>query len=304
MQLDKYFQILLQVFKKRYASNYIRHLEKFSKNTGLVIRNNAFAIRTVEFTDDELEEIRKDELIAYNMEFMKDYHFIISEETHKNFFKDENFDEIVGTYYIYILHSDSFVRNRTKVFYEICMASSRIKDIKKTTKKKDENAEQKEKYVFEVKKQNTKIETIEVSSWEQVPEKCKLFKFFVEGERRMHHNELFTLCTSLMYIVGGEKRFIDTINRYPQLYDRDKDKRWKDTFDYCKRQCYNPTSCNLYCPFAGECTHLPNMRDTVAPRNVIYPLKNIEYIELSVIEQQLFFEIKKFYDEGEAWLDE
>lgn len=257
--------------------------------------------RTVELSDDEIKELRKNELDAYNKDFMKDYHFSISADTHKEFFQDDNFDENIGTYYIYILKYDDFVRNGTKVFYEICMSSNKVnKQKERETKANNEESaseDKQEESIYEVYKQNVKLEPIQVKDWKPVEEKCELYKIFVNGGRRVHHNELFTLCTSLMYIVGGEKRFLETIDRFPALYNEEKDRRWKATFDYNKRQGYNPVSCNLYCPFATTCKHLKNMRDTVAPRNGIYVVASIDFVDISKIEQQLEKELKTFYKE-------
>lgn len=62
VELDKFFRIIAQDIKKKDKSNYNKNLEKFARKTGLVIRNNAFAIRTVELSDDEVQELRKNEI--------------------------------------------------------------------------------------------------------------------------------------------------------------------------------------------------------------------------------------------------
>src|SRR5699024_11315039 len=52
VELDKFFRIIAQDIKKKDKSNYNKNLEKFARKTGLVIRNNAFAIRSEEHTSE------------------------------------------------------------------------------------------------------------------------------------------------------------------------------------------------------------------------------------------------------------
>lgn len=65
--------------------------------------------------------------------------------------------------------------------------------------------------------------------------------------------------------------------------------------DYNKRAGYSPASCDGFCPYAGECNHLYNMRDTVAPRKGIYKIREIDFVDITVIEKQLEKELKDFY---------
>lgn len=46
------------------------------------------------------------------------------------------------------------------------------------------------------------------------------------------------------------------------------------------------------------------MRDTVAPRNGIYIIGSIDFVDITVIEEQLKKELRKFYKEGGYWLYE
>ena len=300
VELDKFFRIVAQDIKNKDKVNYSRNLEKFARNTGLVIRNNAFAIRIVELSDDEVQELRKDEIDTYNKEFMKDYHFEISADKHKDFFQNDNFEEIVGTYYIYIKQYDDFFKNQKHKFYEICMSENKIKK-SKTKKEKsqfdnfEENEqEQQEEYIFKVHKQSGKIESIQIKDWQVVSDKCQLYKEFTEGKKEMQHELLFKLSLSLMYLVGGTKRFLETITNLP-AYEDELRKDWDYYIDYNKKVAYPPANCDGFCPYAGKCNHIYNMRDTVAPRNGIYVVGSVDFVDISVIEQQLEQELKKFY---------
>lgn len=304
VELDKFFRIIAQDIKKKDKSNYNKNLEKFARKTGLVIRNNAFAIRTVELSDDEVQELRKNEIDTYNKDFMKDYHFEISADTHKDFFQDENFDEIVGAYYIYIRQYDDLVKNKKHKFYEICMSSNKVKKPKKEKTKVDDETdevEQQEEYTFEVYKQSGKIESIQLKDWQVVSDKCQLYREFVSGEKEMQHNLLFKLSLSLMYFVGGTKRFLETINKFP-AYEDELKKDWNGYIDYNKRAGYSPADCDNFCPYAGKCNHIRSMRDTVAPRNGIYIIGNIDFVEITVIERKLKEELRNFYNEKKGFI--
>lgn len=230
VEIDKFFRIVAQDIKNKDSKNYSRNLEQFAKKTGLVIRNNAFAIRTVELSDDEIQELRKNELETYNKDFMKDYHFEVSADAHKDFFQDENFEEIIGTYYIYIRQYDDFFKNEKHKFYEICMSENKVKKLKKEKSKVDnvepDEQERQEEYTFEVYKQSGKIESIQLKDWQVVSDKCQLYREFIAGEKEFGHNTLHRLTLSLMYFVGGTKRFLETINRFP-IYVDELRKDWE-----------------------------------------------------------------------------
>lgn len=298
VELDKFFRIVAQNIKDKDKSNYSRNLENFARQTGLVIRNNAFAIRTVELSSEEVEELRQNEIDTYNKNFMKDYHFEVSADTHRDFFQEENLDEIIGTYYVYIRQYDDFVKNGKHRFYEICMSANKVKKPKKKKAKVDnieaDEEEQQEEYNFEVYKQRGKIESIQLKDWQVVSDKCQLYRKFAEGKEEMQHDLLFKLSLSLMYFVGGTKRFLETITNFP-AYEDELKKDWNGYIDYNKRAGYSPASCDNFCPYAGECTHIYNIRDTVAPRNRIYVIGSIDFVDIEVIEQQLKEELKKFY---------
>lgn len=298
IELDKFFRIVARNIKDKDKSNYSRNLENFARQTGLVIRNNAFAIRTVELSSEEVEELRQNEIDTYNKNFMKDYHFEVSADIHRDFFQEENLDEIIGTYYAYIRQYDDFVKNGKHRFYEICMSENKVKKPKKKKSKVDnieaDEEEQQEEYNFEVYKQRGKIESIQLKDWQVVSDKCQLYRKFAEGKEEMQHDLLFKLSLSLMYFVGGTKRFLETITNFP-AYEEELKKDWNGYIDYNKRAGYYPANCDNFCPYAGECTHIYNMRDTVAPRNRIYKIGEMEFVDITVIEQQLKEELKKFY---------
>ena len=44
------------------------------------------------------------------------------------------------------------------------------------------------------------------------------------------------------------------------------------------------------------------MRDTVAPRNGIYIIGNIDFVEITVIERKLKEELRNFYNEKKGFI--
>ena len=151
---------------------------------------------------------------------------------------------------------------------------------KKNNKKKTKDKETKK--VYNTTNVTSKISRTKVNDWKMLENKCELFKTFVNGERRLHHEELFGLSLSLIYLDGGEKRLLETIEKFPALYNKEKDKNWAYWLNYNKKQLYKPKRCDEFCPFKDTCKHYRNMRDTVVPGNSIYVLGNdIEYIDVN-----------------------
>ena len=121
---------------------------------------------------------------------------------------------------------------------------------------------------------------VKINNWDGVEQKCELYRIFITGERRLHHNEIFGLTLNLMYIEGGERRILEAIGKYKGLYDREKDRRWKMQIEYNKKCNYAPMDCEKFCPFYNKCKHYKNLKNTIAPRNGIYVLKDdINYLD-------------------------
>ncbi len=148
--------------------------------------------------------------------------------------------------------------------------------------------------IYNTTNTKTEIKRTKINDWSKVAEKCELYKIFTTGQRRLHHDELFGLSLSLMYLEGGKKRILETIAKYPDLYNKEKDKNWGNIIESNKKYSYSPKKCDNFCPFKDSCKHYHNMRNTVVPRNAIYMLSdNIKYIDIDEAFKMLFEELKR-----------
>ena len=101
--------------------------------------------------------------------------------------------------------------------------SKSIKEKQKENEKIENNNEKQNKYKTKkiyntINTKTKKIKRVKINSWSDVKQKCELLRVFLEGERKLHHNEIFGLSLNLIYIDGGEKRILETIGKYKDLY--------------------------------------------------------------------------------------
>lgn len=94
-------------------------------------------------------------------------------------------------------------------------------------------------------------------------EKCKLFREFVNGSRKLSHDELYGLATNLIQIETGSQKFLNTIIGNIEYYNAEKNNKWKYDLSYMKQNEYKPQRCNKYCPYCAECVHGKNIILTV-----------------------------------------
>ncbi len=174
------------------------------------------------------------------------------------------------------------------------MSNDYIEKVPKT-KENNKNTEKPEPIkIYNTTNTKTKIKRTKVNDWKVVADKCELYKIFITGQRRLHHSELFGLSLNLMYFDGGEKRMLETIVKYPNLYNQEKDQKWDYWIDYNKKQGYKPKKCNYFCPFQDTCKHYYNMKNTVVPNNSIYVLNDyVVYFDKEKGFEMLLNEIRK-----------
>lgn len=96
--------------------------------------------------------------------------------------------------------------------------------------------------------------------------KCRLFRVFASGERRLHHNELFGISTNLIHVETGINKFKEILSKYPDYYDDMKQGRWDFYLKYNKDQNYNPHNCDMFCAYRDICMHGSNILSTVQPK--------------------------------------
>lgn len=95
--------------------------------------------------------------------------------------------------------------------------------------------------------------------------KCRLFREFKTGAKRLHHHELFGLSTNIIYVETGNNVFKDILIRYPEYYDPSKLQRWEFYLKYNKESKYYPEKCNRFCAYSDICNHGTNILSTVKP---------------------------------------
>lgn len=93
--------------------------------------------------------------------------------------------------------------------------------------------------------------------------KCKLFKEFANGIRKLQHYELYGLATNLIQVETGVQRFLDIRNENIEYYGAEKNNKWKYDLSYMKQNGYKPQRCDSYCPYCTECVHGKNIISTV-----------------------------------------
>ena len=99
-----------------------------------------------------------------------------------------------------------------------------------------------------------------------IRKKCKLFKEFETGNRKLSHEESYGLATNLIQIETGSRRFLEIRGNNPDLYPAKKNNKWKYDLAFMKQNNYKPQCCDSYCPYRGECRQGKNIIATAHVR--------------------------------------
>ena len=97
----------------------------------------------------------------------------------------------------------------------------------------------------------------------KIKEMCKLYSDFLT-EDHVPHNDRFLILTNMIHMRGGEKRFLDIVEK--KGYERDK---WRFYVRYVKDCNYRPQSCEGNCRYCTQCDHQANMLLTVKGQHAI-----------------------------------
>ena len=97
----------------------------------------------------------------------------------------------------------------------------------------------------------------------KIKEMCKLYLDFLT-EDHVPHNDRFLILTNMIHMRGGEKRFLDIVEK--KGYKRDK---WRFYMRYVKDCNYKPQSCEENCRYCAQCDHQANMLLTVKGQHAI-----------------------------------
>lgn len=99
-----------------------------------------------------------------------------------------------------------------------------------------------------------------------IRKKCRLFREFETGFRKLGHGELFGIATNLLTVETGTKVFTDIMVGKHGLYTDGKTHKWKYDLSYLKQNGYRPQRCDHYCPYHNECRHGKNIISTAHVR--------------------------------------
>lgn len=101
---------------------------------------------------------------------------------------------------------------------------------------------------------------------------CQLLCDFSEGVE-LHHDEKFAILTNLLNVNGGEKFFLDILERY---YDGETYEKWKKDIFYMSG--YHPQRCSSdFCPYYESCNQIGTILETLSNDRKIYRTEDTYY---------------------------
>ncbi len=112
-------------------------------------------------------------------------------------------------------------------------------------------------------RQKEKRDTLTHLDFKKIKGKCKLYSDFLT-EDHVPHNDRFLILTNMIHMRGGEKRFLDIIEK--KGYEKNK---WRFYVRYVKDCNYSPQSCEGNCRYCTQCDHQANMLLTVKGQHAI-----------------------------------
>lgn len=101
--LDKYFRCFEKYLKKKDSANFAKNMQELSKKTGINLLNGIFHVRKVEISEEQEEQLRKEQEHTYNMEMFSKQHFCVRGNVCQKVFKDDNTYENTESLYYYII---------------------------------------------------------------------------------------------------------------------------------------------------------------------------------------------------------
>lgn len=248
INMESVFRNLSYCLKEKYKANhYKEHLAEFSRETGIALNQNGFLDVTV--SDDPTE-----------------YSGVTC--------NDEN-GKISPCSIIYSLNQSNIKadgENFPKRFYRIRLNECTSKrsvvrtDSRKVLKNHDPY---RSKTIIEISR------------------KCKLFREFENGGKKLSHGELYGIATNLIQVDTGLEKFLKIRLGKTEFYDTEKTDKWRHDLKYMKQNGYKPQHCDGFCPYKETCMHGKNILTTVYPKKgtmektsgyqeAYYPLEEVQ----------------------------
>ena len=248
INMESVFRNLAYFLKKKYKANhYKEHLAEFSRETGIALNQNGFLDVTVSDDPTEFSGVS------------------VNDQDGK----------ISPCPIIYSLNQSYIIadgENFPKRFYRIRLNECTSKrSVARTDSRKD--LKNHDPYRSKT--------ILEISG------KCKLFREFENGGKKLSHEEMYGIATNLIQVDAGAARFLKIRSGKTEFYDVKKTDKWRHDLKYMKQNGYKPQCCDGFCPYKEECIHGKNILSTVHPqrgimekisgyREEFYPLEEVQ----------------------------
>lgn len=248
INMESVFRNLSYCLKEKYkAKHYKEHLAEFSKETGIALNQNGFLDVTVSEDPTELPGVT-----------CNDQNGGISPTT------------IIYSFNQFNIIADG--ENPPKRFYRIRLNEYTSKrSVARTLSSK-------------VLKNHSPYRSNMIT---EISGKCRLFREFENGGKKLSHRELYGIATNLVQVDTGSERFLKIRSGKVGLYDTEKTDKWRYDLKYMKQNGYKPQDCDGFCPYKEVCIHGKNILTTVYPKKgtmekttgyqeAYYPLEEVQ----------------------------
>lgn len=232
INIESIFRNLVYYFNDRYKANHYKEkIAKFSAETGIGLTSKGLL--------DVTSQDRIDTLISQG-HLPED---IGAKQSHQSGKKSPRTIIYEGSR---IANGEFFPK-----YYQIRMKGTEKVSGGKTTKS------------FTVQKQNHKTERASIIP--VIGLKCRLWREFENGERRLNHTERFGVLNNMINVETGGQRFMEILISHPELYN-DSIAKWGRHIKYNQKHEYRPTECRKFCPYHNDCQHGYSIISTAHPK--------------------------------------
>ncbi len=100
-----------------------------------------------------------------------------------------------------------------------------------------------------------KRDLIQMVNWEQLYNRCTLYRGFIDGTLLLDHHQRWGLATNLLCLMGGETKFFEGLSKRPE-YNLDK---WDAECQHISKRCYAPARYSTFYPEAEEIAQAINL---------------------------------------------
>lgn len=274
------------------AKHRLEKMREISNNTRICLNGGLMDIQVKQMPEIKEQQIEKKCLYLENSSFFCNINYDITASSYSELFNEEiPVDEGI----VYIL-----IRKWTFGGKEWYVLRMNLGDVKKAAK--EENTKNNKK-MYKIKS------NLEYSvcknlfergiTKQDIESRCVLCKDFFQDEY-LSFNELFGICTNLIYIEGGLTLFKGRVKDSKYNIGRNTD--WQVHSDTVNKQGLLPMRCDNFCPYISSCRHGKNIIETVkTKRNRVVIVDKLELMSLEQGQERLTEIIKGVFEE---WIKE